>query len=207
MNLELERRKKEIYLVCVHEIGHYVMAKECKFPTKGVKLQFYSPSGHDGSNTINIFNKGLDNIEKIKEFLVKRIKVLYAGVVAESMDIEGNYDPDYANNQWEKEGGRMDHANIRELVRLLRDLKHTETESEEQMNNELKTLDNDIINEVGNLIQSKIKLIHGIASSLHDKVKELNKMYELTEEELNAIPQISILYNEPNNDSESTILE
>jgi hypothetical protein len=200
MNLEIERRKDEIKLVCLHEAGHYLMAKELKFLTGSIKVCFHRNSGHQGSSDISIWNKGQDDINKIKSFLRNRLKVLYAGVLAESINLAGDYNEEHANNEWTSGGGQMDYANIRELVRFLRDITYPFTDSSQQVQKELDAITGELIGEVGDFIQKNIQLIHGIAETLATKVVAFNLTYQLSKIELNSIPKLRELYGDKNSE-------
>lgn len=193
MNFEIERRKKEIFLVCKHEAGHCIMAKELGFKTNGIIVKI-TKNGHKASAGITILNQGIDNIEKTKEFLEKRIKVLYAGGIAESLNSSGELNEQHFAKVWEEGGGHIDHANIRELVRLLRDLVYPNTTDDDQANKELKELDDRFINEAGKIVSERIQIIEGIAQQITERIKELNIQYDFTEEDLNKIKSIRDLY-------------
>jgi hypothetical protein len=193
MNFEIERRKQEIFRVCKHEAGHCIMSKELGFKTNGIAVKI-TTNGHKASAGITILNQGIDNIEKTKEFLEKRIKVLYAGGIAESINGSGELDKEHFAQVWEEGGGHIDHANIRELVRLLRDLVYPNTTTDEEANKELKALDDRLINEAGEIVGERIQIIEGIAQQITERINELNIQYDFTEDDLNKIKSIRDLY-------------
>jgi hypothetical protein len=194
MNLILENDRERVLLVCMHEVGHYVLSKEMGFETTGICVQFERYGGHSGHSGFKSWNPKMDSLLKMKEFLEKRIKILYAGVIAECIDKEGKYDSERANIEWTIGGGRNDHSNIRELTRLIRDIDFPDTENEDEVNTQLKVIDDKLISDTGNIVFERIQLIRCLANILSDKVLDYDVEFKLTEKELNEFPSIRELY-------------
>jgi hypothetical protein len=194
MNLIIENDRDRILLVCMHEAGHYILTKEMGFETTGISVKFERYGGHIGNSGFKNWNPYMDSLLKMKEFLEKRIKILYAGVIAECIDKEGNYDGQKAIIEWTIGGGRNDHSNIRELTRLIRDIDFPDTENEDDVNAQLKVIDDKLISDAGDIVFDRIQIIRSLANMLCDKVLDYGIEYKLTEEELNEIPSIRKLY-------------
>ena len=194
MNLILENDRERVLLVCMHEVGHYILSKEMGFDTYGVSVQIERYGGHSGSSSFKSWNPYMDSLAKMKSFLERRIKVLYAGVIAECIDEEGNYDGNRAALEWMIGGGKNDHSNIRELTRLLRDVDFPDTVGEVEVNAQLKQIDDRLISETGNIILERIELIHSLAKILSDRVLDYGIEYSLMENELIRMPPIQKLY-------------
>jgi len=88
--------------------------------------------------------------------------VLYAGVISESTNKDGNYDSEYVLNQWRNDGGKDDYAKIRELVQTLRNIKYPNTTNIDQIQNELDVIDNQLIQDVGSIILERLDIIRGV---------------------------------------------
>lgn len=182
--------------VCNHEAGHYILAREMKFKTHGISAKFDFPLGHSGSAGCEPWKPSIESSEDIGNYLERRVQILYAGVIAEAMDKEGNYDSDYALNEWRNGGGKDDYSKFRELIHVLRNIKHPNTIDEQEVQKQLDNIDNDLIQKTGEIVHKRIALIHGVGHSLFRKVQEYNTEYELSENEINQIQMIKRLYGE-----------
>jgi len=71
--------------VAQHEMGHYVIARALGFCTGDVSLEIIGPiDGHRGGATI-ILPEAIRSIEDLCVYLERRIIVLYAGALAETL--------------------------------------------------------------------------------------------------------------------------
>lgn len=193
MNLIIENDRERILLVCMHEVGHFVLSKVMGFETTGISVQFERYGGHLGHSGFKSWNPYMDSLIHMKSFLEKRVKILYAGVIAECIDKEGKYDSNKAKLEWDSGGGRDDFSRIRELVRLIRDIESPDTLDEKEVNKQLKALDDNLINETGIIVFEKIDVIREIALFLANKVKDYGINYTLTEDQLNGFKSIKDL--------------
>lgn len=185
---------QRIIRICNHEAGHYIVSRELKFITGGIKVNIKSMHEHISGAGIEPWTPNINNVNNIVEYLERRIKVLYAGVIAEATNKLGKYDSAYALNEWRKRGGKDDYAKIRELVQTLRNIKYPDTAESNKIQNELDKIDTKLIQEAGAIIMDRFELIQGVGDSIYRKIKNYNKDYELTEEEINKISKIRELY-------------
>lgn len=185
INSDFER----ISRVCRHEAGHYVVARELLFKTNGISAKFQT-EGHSASAVLEPWTHSVNNIREVQKYLERRIPVLYAGAIAEAMDKDGNYDSDYALNEWENGGSVNDFAKIRELTQTLRNIRYPNTKDKDTVQLELDEIDNDLVQKAGEIIDNRLKLIYEIADTLVVKIKEYNIEYYLTELEINQIDTV-----------------
>jgi len=181
--------------ICYHEAGHYVLAREKQFKTQGISVLFYFPKGHSGESGIEPWNPMIRTIPDIENYIKRRVQVLYAGAIAEAMDIDGNYDSEYALNEWKNGGSKNDYAKFRELIHVLRNISFPETTDEKIAQKQLNEIEDKLIVESGEIVQKRIKLIYKIGDLLFDKIKEYGVEYDLSEQEINKIPIIKNLYS------------
>jgi len=182
--------------ICNHEAGHYVVARENNFRTHGISALFNYPKGHSGDSGIEPWNPSISSIPDIEDYLERRVQVLYAGAIAEAMDIEGNYNSDYSLNEWRNGSSQNDYAKFRELIHVLRNIRHPETDDEQTAQKQLDEIDQMLIQKTDAIVYKRIKLIHGIGDTLFRKVQEYQVKYELTENEINQIKMVKTLYGE-----------
>jgi len=186
--------QKRIKRICNHEAGHYIAGRELSFKTHGITIIVQPFQGHSATAVIEPWTKDIDDFDNLRNYLERRIQVLYAGAISEAIDESGNYDANYALKEWQIGGATNDHAKIRELVQTLRNINYPKTEDQQRAQKELDFLDDDLIKKAGAIITTRLKLVQGIGDMLYQKVKLYNTKYELTEDEINAVPNIKKLY-------------
>lgn len=189
-NIDLER----INRVCRHEAGHYIVARELLFKTNGISAKFQQ-NGHSAHAILEPWTHSVTNIEEVQKYLERRIQVLYSGAIAEAMNINGEYNSEFALNEWNNGGSINDYAKIRELIQALRNIRYPDTKDKETAQNELDEIDGNLIQKSGEVITNRLKLIYDIADSLALKIKDYNIEYQLTESEINQIKSITEYYN------------
>ena len=177
--------------ICNHEAGHYIIAKELGFITNGISIEIRI-DGYSGEAVLEPRTSGINNFTELENYLRRRIKVLYAGVISESYEMENC--SDYALNQWNSGGGKDDHSKIRELTQVLRNIIYPNTENEPEAQKELDNIDSELFGQTVEIVSERLQLIRGIASMLSVKVKEYNIRYTLTETEINDVVNIKELY-------------
>ena len=96
-------------------------------------------SGHYGEAIVILPKERIDNYDKLKIYLNQRIQILYAGVIAESMNLDRSYNTEYALNEWRNGGGMIDYAKVRELTHVLRNITYTECSNEKVYQQQLET--------------------------------------------------------------------
>jgi hypothetical protein len=182
-----EQDKKRAERICIHEAGHLITSKINGFKTNGITIIITQSIGHSGDATICLPKENITDMEKLIDYLEKRIQILYAGVIAEFTDLWGNFDDIKAISEWTVGGGIIDYAKVRELINLLRDIKYTATLEKEIQQRELDTIDNELFNSTVELIRGNIDIIHRIGIQLKDKITNYDVKYCLTELEINTL--------------------
>jgi hypothetical protein len=173
--------------VCRHEIGHSFVAKTLLFKTNGVRVRFQPGNGHIGQAEIEPWTPYLTDLNHVKTYLERRVQVLYAGVIAESMDRDGNYNGAYAVNEWERGGAINDHAKIRELVQVLRNIVHPETTDTCGIQSQLTALNTELVEKSATIIHEHIELIYSIGDFLFTRIQNYNEYYTLTDQEIDDL--------------------
>ena len=115
-----------------HEMGHYVVARALGFETGDVTLKVTMGLTHHGGASITL-TRSISSIDAMKEHLEARIMVLFAGAMAQTLppkhSPEKRVDKSKAaailNGEF---GAEQDHAKIRELRYLLRNIAFPDTD-------------------------------------------------------------------------------
>lgn len=185
----------KIKKICTHEAGHYVVARELKFKTHGIEVYFENNGNHKGQSILEPRTPGIKSIVNLELYLERRIIVLFAGAIAEKMNIRGDFNPDEAIKEWNNGGSMNDHAKIRELVHILRNIKFPDTVNENMAQSELTHFDRILNYKAYEIVQDRIELIFELGDLIFQKIKFYNTWYELSDSEINNVENIKILYN------------
>lgn len=173
-----------IWRVCRHEAGHLIAAKEMGFTTHKMEAAIYSKNGHRALSVIELWTPHMVNIPSTIEYITKRLIVLYAGVIAESLDKDGNYDGNHAENEWHNGGAMDDYSKIRELTQLLRNLRFPDTVDIEKIDGQLKEIGDDLCAKTGELMLCKKELLCDLSDAFVKKFKDYGIKFDLTKDEM-----------------------
>jgi hypothetical protein len=184
---------ERIRRICNHEAGYHVAARVMRFQTGGISAAVVRSAGHSANSNILLWKESIPDQDRLIDYLERRIKVLYAGTIAESMDVQGNYDQDHALYQWRLGGSMGDYAKIRELVQLIRTVRHPQPADEQKAQEQLNQIDLRLLTDAVGIIRNKIAVVYGIGDGLYQKIQEYNVQYVLTEMEIGAMPQVMAL--------------
>jgi len=67
-----------------HEVGHFVAARVLRFRTDGITVEMLPRGGHQGSAGV-LLAEPLKTMDEIKDYLRRRVQVLYAGALAQTL--------------------------------------------------------------------------------------------------------------------------
>jgi hypothetical protein len=137
-----------------HECGHLVVARSLGFPTGGIHL---SPAEAGASIDLLL---SLKTIDEALEFIERRVQVLYAGSLAESL-VRKKIQNDVANKLLMSTAAN-DFAKVRELVRMWVGLKHPEV-TESKFQEKLTKVNDRLYNKAASLVEDHAGLIIDLA--------------------------------------------
>lgn len=183
--------------VAQHEMGHYVIARALGFRTGDVSIMITRPNGHYATSAITL-PEAIESIEDLRVYLERRIIVLYAGALAETLSGPGspekNVNIDKAREILENpnQGGEQDHAKVRELVHVLRNVSHPSTNlsDEKELQTELNELNGRLFNRAAELVEDLAETIIGLGCNLANRVKAQGEVVKLTANYLEALPGV-----------------
>jgi hypothetical protein len=176
--------------VAKHELGHLVAARACGFKTGEctVKLQFNGGMvGHHGTSEI-ILIEPLTTPELLNKYLKRRIVVLFAGVLAESLKETNEVDDVYAVKELESGGATTDFKVVSELRWILRNLCHPVDASHEDARDQAAALQSELWQFTATFVQDHAPLICGLAARLACRITHFNEVATLTAQEIDAAP-------------------
>jgi hypothetical protein len=143
--------------VARHEAGHIVMARKIGFSTGGIKI-----SSLQAQAEIDLF-PSITNTTEALAFLEGRVKVLYAGALAESLH-DGEIDCERTNGFLESTATH-DFAKIRELVRIAAGILSPGV-SKKDFEAELERVNQTWGREAGEIVEANANLIHALVDHM-----------------------------------------
>jgi len=138
----------------LHECGHLLVARSLGFPTGGIHL---SPTEVGASIDLLL---SLKTIDQVLEFIERRVQVLYAGSLAESL-VRKKIQDDVVNKLLMSTAAN-DFAKVRELVRMWVGLKYTEV-AESVFQEKLTQVNERLYGKAAKLVEDNAGLIDDLA--------------------------------------------
>lgn len=181
--------RKSLVPIGQHEVGHYITARVLGFKTGAITLVIHDLNGAHCGGTEIVPCCGLRNLQSIEDYLERRITVLYAGALAESLS-KGKIDNNYAINLMRHGGSQNDYAKARELIQTLRNIRFPDTIAEEDVQKELDVLDNQLWNKAADIVLAESAIIEGLGNRLAGDIKHTNELVTLSAAELEVLPVI-----------------
>jgi hypothetical protein len=138
-----------------HECGHLVVARDLEFPTRDLHI-----SASQGGATIELA-LSLRSVNEVAHFIERRVQVLYAGSLAESLSRRKKIENSRAN-QFLLSTASNDFAKIRELVRIRVGLKHPDA-TDSVFQKELTKIKDRLYNAAAQLVERRASVIIDLA--------------------------------------------
>lgn len=184
--------------VAQHEFGHYVVARALGFQTGDVSIELTGPiAGNRGQAAVTL-QTPTGSLDLAVDYLSRRVIVLYSGAVAEALPRYGSpsksVDIDSAIEIIRNPalGAEQDHAKARELIQVLRNIKHSDTDPEDggRTQSELDKLDEQLFGRAVELVEAHVDTILGLAGNLSVRVIEMKVPFVITAAELESLPSV-----------------
>jgi hypothetical protein len=137
-------------IVARHESGHLIVARSYGFSTGDIKL-----TTEEGGAVVEL-QPSVPTVDKIVEYLEKRIVVLYAGSLAESLvqkKVDGPKAIKFLNST-----AKNDYAKVRELARVLAGIAHPNV-GRDEFEKALADNDSRLFNDAAKLIEGNYDVI------------------------------------------------
>lgn len=150
-----------------HELGHWVAAKQFGFGVGNISIRFIPLTRFECEGSALIFpDKAITTISEMVEYSRARVTILYAGVIAGSIELDANTQKFIINDNALQADydhlGRSDNQKAIEHCYILKNILHPD---ETPFEGELKVV-KECAEEAEKFVNSKIDLIHNVAHRL-----------------------------------------
>lgn len=181
------KNRKETVDVLRHEFGHLVVAKSQGFTTGEVKLQ---PTR---AGAIIEIVPSFKTKEDVEDFLEKRLRVLYAGALAQSLN-RGKVNTVVAN-KYLAETATDDYSKAREIARTLAGIKYHDATSYDDFEQKLGKMNERFYKDAMKLVEKNAELIVDLSVFGYQKIEEAQRKnwsadsFEITQAEIDTFIQ------------------
>ena len=188
-----------------HEMGHYVLARVMGFRTGEVTLELIGDTGHKGGSAI-FLDQPTNDIDALANYLKRRIIVLFAGVLAETLPPRYDTQNRGVNQSRASEifhspflGAVQDNARVSEALMLLRNVQSRTPCSEKEVDREMTEIGNLMWARAISLVEQFEDVIVGVAARLTQDLQIVGPVWSqtisasLSEEDLAGIPNLQML--------------
>ena len=193
--------RQKVRRIAQHEMGHYIASRHFGFRTGDVSVQVDGlTSGHSGEAAIEL-NIPTRSVEEIDEYLCRRVIILYAGALSEPL-FTGSPTKKIGEEECKEavrvindpqSGAATDHAKVRELRALLRNIRFPDTAPEQlgTIQQELDQLDQDLWSRSIALVDQYYSTICGLAGNLTARMTRMREKVTISAAELEALPAVA----------------
>lgn len=182
-----------------HEAAHYVAARVLGFQAGDIKVQLSDLYGARQGASALTPSEPLRSIPEIISFLRRRIQVLYAGVLGESLTNAGEIDNEAALSLLRGAQGQDDYNKASQLIRLLRNIAFPDDSSEVIVQEHLTLLDRELWNAAADLVHEDQRMIRSLGGRLASELTKvgIGTWVSLSAEELEGLPSIAARFSSP----------
>ena len=185
--------------IAQHEMGHYVVSRVLGFRTGDVTLKIMGPFlGHLGGAVTRLATSTND-IADVSAYIERRVQILYAGGQAQTLPpLLPHKTVDVQEAIKIVQGGQgaeQDHAKARELIHLLRGIRHPSTDPTDEVavQAELTAIDVELWNKATVLVETHADAIVSLGRVLASRVKRVGVEVTLRESFLDGLPTVKAL--------------
>jgi hypothetical protein len=179
-----------------HELGHYVVARATGFRTDGIKFTITKADDYRAEAGIKPA-ESLKTVDAATKYLRRRIKVLYSGVIAETLPTDHAglaLNNKQALNIIEdpRKGAGYDYAKVRELCHVLRGMEYTETDptDNDKVKVEYDSIEPQLWNDAYSIVEKYAGTIKTVGQGIFARIRYPGFKVVLSELDMNGFPEI-----------------
>lgn len=179
------RQRQIVAKMGMHEAGHYVVARKLGFDVGETTICLIDIYDNYDCSILMDTAQRLPSTSEIDQFLYKRIQVLFAGAMAQTLS-GGRVDNDAVELAIKYGEGREDEQKAAELIHLLRNIRHANTANETVFRQAVTVLFEDLREKARVLVENEHEAISALGNHLAAMVKVGGEKYVFSKEELYA---------------------
>lgn len=170
----------DVTKLCMHELGHYMAAKELGANIKGIKINFVNRTKYHGHCEMR-FLRSLQTTESVKKYLEDRICILMAGTLGEHLSLTADLSEPYNKECWAScaaqnyecsESSKSDREKSDELMRTLLLMTYDEIiDDEKLLNKNISCLSEKLWNLTIEMFSGKYKTFYETAAKMAEKIE------------------------------------
>jgi len=180
-------QRQTVEAILRHEVGHHVIARRLGQEATNITLTVLDVGGnYDGGAWQPM--QGFRSLAELETFLKKRVQVLLAGALSESLK-GGKIDEDAATGILSA-GGIVDSSKANEFVAMLRGIRYCDAASSTKADEYQHSLWLELWRKTQELVEADHNLIVELAAEIAKTVVLGGKEYVFLREELDALPMV-----------------
>jgi hypothetical protein len=181
-------------------MGHYVISRVTGFRTGDVTLELLGTTFEHKGGAETTLPTCVTSLGDLEVYLEGRIQILFAGVQAQTLPVahpDKTVDSDEAVKLSKDPAGGAgsDFAKVRELIHILRNIRHPGTDASDKKacDAQLQAIDRDLWNRAAQLVECHAKTIIGLAANLANRVERIRTEYRIEAAELEVLEAVKAL--------------
>lgn len=186
MKIEAEF-KKQLYYIGLHEAGHYIVATHLGFQCEDISATVYNLNKDHIASTITILDKSLPNHNSVIDYCEKRVQMLYAGSLAQSL-VDNKINLDRLKAAFKSEGV-SDLEKVVELVTIVRGCKYPDIIGAENIIAYSKQIDQELLNKSAKIVLDNQTLIFEIGQLLIEGLNTFGEKFILKKAKIQSLPK------------------
>lgn len=177
-----------------HEAGHFVIARVLGFRVNSISIQLDPAYGYNAETSVTPCEK-LSSLEKVTEYLRRRVRVLYAGALAETLSSRASRAIGYvAFEQLQRGNATRDYVKIRELAYTLRNIQHSDCDpaDDAELTQQINDVENLLREETVELVDRHVVAIIDAGEYVACRIRPEERIV-VSSQELAALPSLKAL--------------
>jgi hypothetical protein len=179
-----------------HEAGHFIVGRVRGFEVRDCTATLLDGRGRISGGSQIIWARSLGSTDAVIHYLETRIEILYAGSLAESLNLLGKVDWELAQESLQHKSGQDDNAQVRELLYILRSLKFSDSGSDTELLEQRTTLGEALWTRAAAVVETEHTVIRAIASHLAEQMMRVpfKTPVRLLAAQIDTLPEIKVRF-------------